>query len=229
MPRPWSSTMLAQFSAANIKPVLFLQMQFTDGPIHVWSGLGTVTWNGIQWTGLGELGTISPVEESSEIKATNVTFTLTGIPHDLIVHALGQVRQGNPVLLWFGALGSNNNVLADPLQLFAGRMDVPTIDEGAQTSTISIAVENRLIDLNRSRERRFTDQDQQIDHPGDLGFQYVQMIQNWNGTWGKAGPGGIPLPHLGGRGGGGGIGPSRGGGQDGDGFLHGPSFRGNTS
>ena len=192
MPRPWSSTMLSQLGAAHIRPVLFLQMQFTDGPIHVWSGLGQLTWNGIQWTGLGTLGTISAIEESSEVKATNVTFTLSGIPQDLIQHALGQVRQGNPVQLWFGTLGDNNNVLADPLQIFAGRMDVPTINEGAQTSTISIAVENRLIDLQRSRERRFTDQDQQIDKPGDLGFQYVQFIQGWSGTWGKAGPGGVP-------------------------------------
>jgi hypothetical protein len=208
--------MQAQLGAGKIKPVLFLQMQFLDGPIFVWSGLGNLNWNGRVWVGLGTLGTISPIEESSEIKATNVTFTLSGIPQDLIRHALSQVRQGNPVQLWFGALGDNNNVLADPLQIFAGRMDVPTIDEGAQTSTISIAVENRLIDLNRSRERRFTDQDQQIDHPGDLGFQYVQFIQGWNGTWGKAGPGGVPRviqhipkperPGAGGSGGGGNFG-----------------------
>jgi hypothetical protein len=196
--------MIGQLIAPHMRPVLFLQMQFTSGPIFVWSGIGNINWNNQVWTGLGGLGTISAIEESSEIKATNVTFTLNGIPQDLIMHALGQVRQGYPVLLWFGALGDNNNVLADPLQIFAGRMDVPTIDEGAQTSTISIAVENRLIDLNRSRERRYTDQDQQIDHPGDLGFQYVQGIQNWNGTWGKAGPGGVPRGHLGTGGGNGG-------------------------
>jgi hypothetical protein len=203
--------MVAQLSASNIKPVLFLQMKFTDGIVQMWSGMGTLTWNGLQWIGMGHLGTISAIEESSELKATNVTFTLSDIPQDLLGKALGQVRQGYPVTLWFGTLGDNNNVLADPLQIFAGRMDVPTIDEGAQTGTISIAVENRLIDLNRSRERRFTDQDQQIDHPGDLGFQYVQFIQDWAGTWGKAGPGGVPrtigprppLPDIN-RGGGGG-------------------------
>jgi hypothetical protein len=228
MPRPWSATMLAQLSAQKIRPVLFLQMHFNDGDIFVWSGIGNVTWNSQIWTGLGQLGTISSIEESSELKATNVTFTLSGIPQDLIQHALGQVRQGNAVKLWFGCLGDNNNVMADPLQIFAGRMDVPTIDEGAQTSTISISVENRLIDLNRSRERRYTNQDQQIDHPGDLGFQYVQFIQNWNGTWGKAGPGGIPLPHIGGGGGGGGRFTDHGqGGGTGDGFLHHPP-RGNT-
>lgn len=214
--------MQGQLSADKIKPLLFLQMQFTDGPSFMWSGLGNISWNGHIWVGLGDLGTISAIEESSEIKATNVTFTLSGIPHDLIQHALGQVRQGNPVQLWFGALGDNNNVLADPLQIFAGRMDVPMIDEGAQTGTISITVENRLIDLNRSRERRYTDQDQQIDHPGDLGFQYVQLIQNWNGTWGKAGPGGIPLSYLGGAGGGSGGDIQRGPGNGVGGILHGP-------
>lgn len=215
--------MLAQLTAGRIKPVLFLRMQFTDGPIFVWSGLGTLVWNAQTWIGVGNLGTISAVEESSEIKATNVTFTLSGIPQDLIMHALGQVRQGNTVQLWFGCLGDNNNVLADPLQLFAGRMDVPTIDEGADTCSISISVENRMIDLNRSRERRYTNQDQQIDKPGDLGFQYVQFIQQWAGTWGKAGPGGVPRAPLK-LGGGGGF--DRGAGLGGTGVLHGPGHPG---
>jgi hypothetical protein len=210
--------MLAQLSAQKIKPVLFLQMQFTDGAAYMWSGIGNLQWNGQTWLGLGQLGTISAIEESSEIKATNVTFTLAGISQEDIRHALVQVRQGSPVKLWFGCLGDNNNVLADPLQIFAGRMDVPTIDEGTQTATISIAVENRLIDLNRSRERRYTDQDQQIDHPGDLGMQYVQLIQNWNGTWGKAGPGGIP-PSFGGKGDIGARDRDRGPGGNG-GFIH---------
>jgi hypothetical protein len=190
--------MVAQLSASLIRPVLLLQMHFTSGDAFMWSGIGNLQWNGQTWLGMGTMGTISPIEESSEIKATNVTFTLSGIAHDMVQKSLGEMRQGYPVKLWFGSLGDANNVLADPLQIFAGRMDVPTIDDGATTSTISIAVENRLIDLNRSRERRFTDQDQQIDHPGDLGFQYVQFIQTWSGTWGKAGPGGIPLQHVGG-------------------------------
>jgi hypothetical protein len=187
--------MIAQLSAAHIKPVLFLQMQFTSGPAFMWTGIGNLQWNGQTWIGVGTLGTISAIEDSSELKATNVTFTLSGIGQDMIKHALGEMRQGYPVQLWFGTLGDNNNVIADPLQMYAGRIDVPTIDEGAPTATISVSTENRLIDLQRSRERRYTDQDQQIDHPGDLGMQYVQLIQNWNGTWGKAGPGGVPLNH----------------------------------
>jgi hypothetical protein len=184
--------MIDQLSAAYIRPVLFLQIQFSSGQGYVWSGIGTINWNGQQWIGVGTLGTISAIEESSEISAVDVTFSLAGIDNDLIAKALGEVRQGYPAKLWVGCLGDNDNVLIDPLQIYAGRVDVPTIEEGAATSTVSITVENRLIDLNRSRERRYTNQDQQIDHPGDLGFALIQFIQNWNGTWGKAGPGGVP-------------------------------------
>jgi hypothetical protein len=192
MPRPLTSGMLAQLTAPRIKPLLLVQMQFTSGIAYMWTGIGNLQWNGQTWIGVGDMGTISAIEESSEIKATNVTFTLSGIGQDIIHKALGEMRQGYPVQLWFGTLGDNNNVIADPLQMYAGRMDAPSIDEGAPTATISIATENRLIDLNRSRERRYTDQDQQINYPGDLGMQYVQLVQIWNGTWGKAGPGGVP-------------------------------------
>jgi hypothetical protein len=210
--------MLSQLTAPHIKPLLLVQMQFTSGIAYMWTGIGNLQWNLQTWIGVGTLGTISPIEESSEIKAVGVTFTLSGIGQDMIHKALGEMRQGYPVAVWFGTLGDNNNVIADPLQMYAGRMDAPNIDEGAPTATISIATENRLIDLNRSRERRFTDQDQQINYPGDLGFQYVQSIQDWNGTWGKAGPGGVPRgpvtrptgerPPLGGGGGGNGHRPT---------------------
>jgi hypothetical protein len=43
-----------------------------------------------------------------------------------------------------------------------------------------------MIDLQRPRERRYTHEDQQIDHPGDMGFEYVSQLQELNLAWGKA-------------------------------------------
>jgi hypothetical protein len=181
-----TAAMAVQLSASHIRPLFLMSAQFTDGTIYVWSGMGTLSWNGQTWIGLGTLGTISGVEESSEIKANNVTFTLSGIDPSLLGEALNQARQGYPVTLWFGFLDDQLNVVADPVQAYSGRMDVPVIEEGSDTSTISLTVENRLIDLNRTKERRYTDQDQQIDFPGDTGFRYVAALQNWNGVWGRA-------------------------------------------
>jgi hypothetical protein len=74
-------------------------------------------------------------------------------------------------------------VIGDPVQVFAGSLDVPTLTEGAETSTLSITAENPLIDLNRAPNRRFTDVDQQVDYPGDTGFFQVQLLQDYNWVW----------------------------------------------
>jgi hypothetical protein len=220
VPRPLTTGMTAQITGVALRPCFFLQAHFLSGDIFLWSGLGTVTWNGQVWQGVGSLGQISAIQESANVQANNVTFTLSGIPSDLISKAISETRQGYAVQLWFGALGDNNNVIVDPLKCFAGRMDVPTVEETPDTSSISITVENRLVDLQRSRLRRYTHEDQQIDYPGDLGFVYVSGLQNWNGVWGNqrgTGSGVIPpgdrppRPSPGGGGGGvGGIGPIQG-------------------
>ena len=69
------------------------------------------------------------------------------------------------------------------LKLFAGRADVMTIaDEGA-TCTISLAVENRLVDLRRARPRRYEPEDQHVYFPNDKGFNYVPTLQDRNIKW----------------------------------------------
>jgi hypothetical protein len=59
------------------------------------------------------------------------------------------------------------NIVDSPILCYVGRMDQPT--EGMETSVISIAVENRLADLQRRIERRFTDRDQRLAYPADTG------------------------------------------------------------
>ena len=63
-------------------------------------------------------------------------------------------------------------------------MDVLTIDEGGETSTINLSVENKLIQLGRSKTRRYNSADQRADHPADEGFDYVASIAEKDITWG---------------------------------------------
>lgn len=213
MSRDLTSAVQAELLKMKLRPAIFVEGQFTSGMLRVWSGIGTISWNGQSWTGVGNLGGISPISEGTEPHADGVELSLSGIPSELITKALGECRPNAPVKIWFGFLDESDAVIADPYQSFGGRMDVPSIDEGGETSTIRLRVENRLVDFNRARERRFTHEDQQIDFPGDLGFEYVAGLQEWNGVWGKPGPaagnpissGSIPQ----GGGGAGGGGPRR--------------------
>jgi hypothetical protein len=50
---------------------------------------------------------------------------------------------------------------------------------------LAIRVEKELID-SRTRGRRYTHEDQQIEHAGDLGFEYVAGLADKEITWGTA-------------------------------------------
>ena len=63
-------------------------------------------------------------------------------------------------------------------------MDVLTINENADSHSITVQLESRLITLERSKTRRFTKEDQQIDFPDDLGFNNIAKLQDKKIEWG---------------------------------------------
>lgn len=168
-----------------VRAIFFVEASFASGFLRVHSAIGTITWDGKTWIGVGSLGQIKSLPETSELQAQGMTLALSGIPSDLAGKVLADIRQGQPCRVWFGCLDSSNNVIADPCVAFAGRIDIGSIDEQPETITASVTVENKLIDMQRVRERRYTPHDQQFDFPGDLGFDYVASVQQWNGTWGR--------------------------------------------
>jgi hypothetical protein len=185
MPRPMSPAYLAAISSALLRPALFVQAGFTSGPLYVWSGMGPITWNGQVWTGIGTLGSISTIEEGSTIAAKGITLTLSGIDPALLTEVMGEFQVGLPVIVTLGVFDQNGALIGDPVCCFSGRMDEPTIDVSGTTASIAINCENRLVEMNMAVERRYTDEDQQMDFPGDLGFQFVNGIQDAQIYWGR--------------------------------------------
>ncbi|TXL70100.1 hypothetical protein FHP25_35860 [Vineibacter terrae] len=189
--RDLTAALAAGIQAGVVRPVMLFEGEFAGGTTRVWTGIGDLAWNGQTWLGIGYLGGISDIEETDELRAAGVTVSMSGIPQSLISLALGDVRQNKPGRLYFALMdGDTSNLVADPYLAFEGRLDVVEIDEGAETATISIKYENRLIDLERPRERRYTHEDQQLDYPGDMGFEFVPALQDAQISWGSAGGGG---------------------------------------
>jgi hypothetical protein len=176
--RDMTSAYLAAISSAMLRPALFVQATFVSGPLYVWSGMGPITWNGQTWIGVGTLGTVSTIEEGSTVSAKGVTLTLSGLDPTLLEDVMEEFQVGLPALVYLGVFDATGALIADPVCCFSGRMDQPTIDISGTTASIAINCENRLVEMNVSVERRYTDEDQQLDYPGDLGFQFVNGIQD---------------------------------------------------
>lgn len=185
MARDLTTALKNELTAPVLSPVIFYEGEFASGFVRLWSGYGDLLWNGQTWQGVGHLAGISPIQEDGQISAKGITVSLSGIPQSLIAVALSEARQGKPGKIWLGAMDSAGAVVVDPYLSFSGRLDVPEIDEGADTATITITYESRLIDLERPRERRYTANDQALDYPGDKGFDYIPSLQDKQIVWGR--------------------------------------------
>ena len=75
--------------------------------------------------------------------------------------------------IFLGVFDTSKAVISDVYTLFKGKMDIMKIDEGPETATIALNLENRLIVLDRAKERRYTHEDQQLSFAGDLGFEFI--------------------------------------------------------
>jgi len=168
------------------RPVLLVELGFTSGTTRAWSGLGTLTWNGQDWLGVGTLGQVSSVEETLEVRAAGASFELSGVPADLLTHVMTEPLQSRPVKLWLGFMDEDWVVVPEPVLIFRGLMDTVEIRDGGPTATITLLAENRLRDLERLRVRNYTDADQQAAYPGDRGFEFVPALQTMTIPWGGA-------------------------------------------
>lgn len=183
MSRDVTSDMQTQLGAAQMAPILLMKAEFDSGTVRVWNGVDNVTFNGEVYEGKGDLIGFSGIEESQEIEAHNVTVMLTGVKSSLMSLALSEEYQDRPATIWFGAVDASG-LVADPTQIFKGRMDVLTIQDSGDTSALEMKCESSLIALTRPKERRYTDQDQKNEYPGDKGFEFVTAIQDTAITWG---------------------------------------------
>src|ERR1700722_8025723 len=167
MSRPLTSGMLSALAGSSLQPVYFVSLTLTSGVVYVWTGAGSITWNGQTWLGAGDLLTISVQEDGATVEARGIGVTFSGFDPTLLTDCLSDYKLGEPVNVYLGLL-SSGSLVADPICSWSGRTDQPTIDFDGTKASITIACENRLVDLNRAVDRRWTHDDQQRDNPGDL-------------------------------------------------------------
>lgn len=161
-----------------VRPALAAEIEISGGFVRCWNGRGSLTIDGDTYTGVGNFAGVSAIEETEDLRAVGFTLSLAGIDSTYVSAALQSIRQGLPAKLYLLLLDSSRSVIADPVPLASGFTDVPTLMEGGDTATISISVESRLLELDKTGTSRYTDEEQQRLWPGDRGFEFVPALQD---------------------------------------------------
>jgi hypothetical protein len=166
---------------AVVEPFFAIDLGFDTGTLRLWTGHGSKIIDGEEYIGAGAFLQVSDLQETAEIQAAGATLTLSGIPSELLSLALTEPYQQRPARIYFGLIADAD----DMVEVFTARMDQMTIDEGPETSTIQLTVENVLVDLERPRVARYTNADQQSRFPGDRGLEFVESVQGREIFWGR--------------------------------------------
>ncbi len=207
MSRDLPSTLQAACAASGSVGTfaLLVEMRFDSGVVGMWTGLGDLVYNGITFTGGGNLVSCSTYEETEDLEAKGMVFTLSGVPLNLIEIALDEPYQGRPIRMYIAMVditpaialedesgiilteGGDRILLESQVQeayrLFSGMMNTMNIVEDGDTATIHLTAENVLILLKRTKERRYTDFDQRSRYPDDEGLKFISQLQDKPLTW----------------------------------------------
>lgn len=183
--RDFTAGMITAIEEAVVRPFFLLKLQFDSGYIYLNSTNRNLTWDSQTWLGNGWFRDFPKITDSNDLAIENLTVKLSGVPLSLIALVLGQSKNKNIGVLYFGLFNESRAIITDPLEMFSGWIDVPKIEDSIDSAVITITIENENADFDVPRESRYTDNDQQAKYAGDTGFRYVATLANKVVTWGK--------------------------------------------
>lgn len=188
MARTLTDATAAALAAETLAPIVMVELYFGSGAVRLWSGIGELVWNTFTWYGVGALGKVGAIEETIEIRAVGAELTLSGVPLDLTAKdgrklseiALAEDWQGREANIYLAVL-QGRSFDGEPVQIFGGFMDQMRLAERA----IVLSCETDLLDLERTKARRWTSADQREEYPEDAGCDAVAALQDVEIKWGR--------------------------------------------
>jgi hypothetical protein len=149
-----------------------------------------ISWNSQTWLANGWFQGINAANENGDINATGCQVDLAGVPSSTIALILSELNHSKRGTIYLGFLDGSNeasvSIIGTPLTLFKGFCDVPILTDNSERAAISISYESELIRMDKTKSLRMTAESQAARFPGDKGFDYAALIEDWTGFWGKS-------------------------------------------
>ena len=194
MSRGFPTNVATALAQQHVAIVTFAKLEFPSGTVYVHNSLGTYTWGGQNWLCVGDLGSISQVEEGIDVSPYAITLTLSGLDATISGAALTEDYFMHPVTVYMGVLDADDSLLADPTPIWSGFMDQMNLSVGSDGGdAIQLIAESELSRFDVSRNLMYTNAAQQERYSGDLFFSHIHKVQGAKFDWGakSAGSAGV--------------------------------------
>jgi hypothetical protein len=192
----WNSYLVTYLTSELVRPVFLLEANFDGTYERMCTHHADIVVDGVgTFYGGGDFLSFSAIDEPLDLRSSGINITLNGLDSSILDKALNTEYQDRTLKIFLGFRTPNAvntpqgtkyllNYDATPPVIFEGRMDSMSIVDNGATCTINVAVENRLVDFERSSESRYTYEEQQLRNSGDNSLEWVTTIQKRVLTWG---------------------------------------------
>ncbi len=180
-------TTLKNILESNDQVLFFaVKAEFDTETIYVWTGNEDIDIDGNTYIGAGTLLSISGIEEDMELKSNGLSVTVAGMDPTMLNLALTENYQNRFITVLLGSLSGGSDVVASTMILFKGRMTTMSISDDPDGSNITVNAENRLTDLDKPSNLRYTKESQKYLESTDTCFNKVALLQDKEIVWGKS-------------------------------------------
>ncbi len=187
MDRGSSSAFQTEVAKGQNRPIHLAEVYFDDETVYMTDSFKNITFNSNEYIAVGHFMGFSDIEEAAEVMVSSVTLSLSGIDQAWISRVLNKAYIDRTIKIYTAFLDDAMALVIDPVLIFEGRMDTPSISEDPDSgkSSVSVSATNSWVDFSRKTGRHTNHEEQQIHFAGDKGFEFASEIVS-DIKWGQA-------------------------------------------
>jgi hypothetical protein len=163
-----------------------VETYFTQGTQYWTNWPVSVDWNGHTYLGLGEIGAVGSMQETESGVDGKMLLSLSPVKIEILSLALGNVEgyRGKPVNVYLWPVDSTYQPIGTPVLRYFGVMDQVGVKRNGSTGMIEMScLPAGANSKRRSAALRMNHVQQQLVHPGDRGFEYIEDLTNNPQLW----------------------------------------------
>lgn len=176
MPAPPGAVLTATRAGTGARHLLFY-LNHPGGVVRAWDGVGTLSYGGNDYVGVGGLARVEGVSDSRDLQNHEVMVTLAGVPYSALKADTGAVR-GVAATIAALLLDTDGAVVGSARTVFSGKAgNMRTRHDGA-TVTITVRLRGAFADWLAAPKRLYVPTHQDRLYTGDTGFNFVPALEN---------------------------------------------------
>lgn len=178
---PVSEEVALAMSQPNVDLVIAIKINIDNGDVRAHTGTGPIVIGGETYYGVGSFGEIGAVKEEHVTSSSKLSMTLNGLDQSMVATVLNTNLVGRSVEEYLVVIQSGAPLAAN--LIFKGKVADSGLGAG-DTNAIKLTASNVFEDWARASNKRYTEQSQIKDQPGDHIFRYVAQMAERTILWG---------------------------------------------